>query len=63
MTDSDRNHSQHARLFLPQNTAAGPEQIAADAAKTALKRQLLDEALYFDDLNDRAAPMSDDTDA
>ncbi len=36
--------------------------LADPAADEALKRELLHEALAFDDLNDRIAPMSDDTD-
>ncbi|NLX95211.1 MAG: hypothetical protein GXY83_03445, partial [Rhodopirellula sp.] len=38
------------------------DELAADPADAALKRELLDEALYFDDFNDRTAPMPDDMD-
>ena len=38
------------------------DSLADPAADEALKREFFHEALAFDDLNDRIAPMSDDTD-
>jgi hypothetical protein len=63
MTDFDRDNSHY-----PKPAPCGAEhrgeadELAADPANAALKRQLLDEAMYFDDLHDRAAPMPDDMD-
>jgi len=61
-------HSDRGNSHCPNPAPCGgddrteADELAADPADAALKRELLDEALYFDDFNDRTAPMPDDID-
>ena len=64
MTPSDRSGDANRPTPGPRGAEDRSEAdfLADPAADEALKRELLHEALELDDLNDRIAPMSDDTD-